>query len=176
MQGAEDRDSEDEGIMARKRLKRPLSLNRVLDGALKELGIEVQLKQHQVWGLWNEVVGPKICHYAQPSSIRGGRLFVAVEDSMWLHQLHFLRHKILLELNRRLGENVLNDIVLRVGEVSPPHPQPREKGPTSPPSQPLSPQDEETIEKILSPIKGQECREVLERVLHLHLCRNKSSQ
>ena len=161
----------------RKRLKRPVPISCLLDDALKRLDLEVKLKQHQVFALWNEVVGPKIVSHAQPTSIRGGRLFVAVEDSMWLHQLDFLKHQILSDLNSRLGKTALCDIVLRVGEVKPLLPAPGEIQWSSPHLQrALGPQQQEEARRILSPIKDQGCQEVLQRILLHHFCRNKYSQ
>jgi predicted nucleic acid-binding Zn ribbon protein len=114
----------------RKRLKKPIPIRFVLDDTLKGMGLELKLKQHQVFALWSEVVGSRISNHTQPTSIRGGRLFVAVEDSMWLHQLSFLKHQILSDLNGRLGPAALSDLVLRVGEVKPTFTPPQEgKGP-----------------------------------------------
>ena len=161
--------------MSRKRLKRPLPITRVLDETLKNLGMEVKLKQHGVWSLWGDVVGPAIFAHAQPSGVRDGRLFVAVEDSLWLHQLNYLKHQILVELNNKLGKAALREIVLRVGEVSSPPLAPGRTDFSSTNSPALTPQDKERMQKILSPVKELPCREVLERVLLLHFCRKESS-
>jgi hypothetical protein len=158
----------------RRRLKRPVPITRVLDETLRHLGVGVKLNQHRVWSLWGEVVGPAISAHAQPSSIHGGRLFVAVEDSLWLHQLNYLRHRVLEELNSRLGKAALKEMVLRVGEVKPPTPSRSLDRPLPLPSS-LAPQDQEKMEEILSPVKELPCREVLERVLLLHFCRKESS-
>jgi hypothetical protein len=161
--------------MSRKRLKRPLPITRVLDETLRNLGMEVKLKQHGVWTLWGEVVGSAISAHAQPSVVRGGRLFVAVEDSLWLHQLNYLKHQILVELNNKLGKAALREMVLRVGEVkAPPLPSGRMHS-SSANSPALTPQDRERMQEILSPVKELPCREVLERVLLLYFCRKESS-
>jgi len=161
--------------MVRKRLKNPLPIARVLDNALKDLGVEVKLKQHRAWSLWAEVVGPAISAHAQPTAIRGGRLFVAVEDSLWLHQLNYLRHQILAELNNKLGKDALRDMVLRVGEVKPPASPSRRAVPSPALLKTLTPQEVERMRELLSPIRELPCCEVLQRILHLHFCRKESS-
>ena len=161
--------------MVRRKLKRPLPITRVLDETLKNLGVEVKLKQHRVWSLWDEVVGPAISAHAQPRAVRDGCLFVAVEDSLWLHQLNYLKHQILTELNSKLGKAGLRQIVLRVGEVKMPAVTPRRTDPPSDIPQPLTPQDEERMKEILFSVKDLPCREVLERVILLHFCRKESS-
>jgi hypothetical protein len=161
--------------MVRKRLKRPLPIAPVLEETLKNLGVAVKLKQHTVWTLWGDVVGPAISAHAQPSGVSDGRLFVSVEDSLWLHQLNYLKHQILMELNSQLGNAALREIVLRVGEVKFP-PLPSRKADFSSTNLPaLSAQDEERMREILSPVKELPCREVLQRVLLLHFCRKESS-
>jgi hypothetical protein len=158
--------------MIRRRLKRPLAVTHILNETLRDLGLEVKLRQYRAWGLWDEVVGPAISAHAQPCSVRGGSLLVAVEDSLWLHQLNYLKHRILVELNERLGKAVLRDMVLRVGEVIPPSPAPMARLPFP---ESLSPSEEERMQRILSPIKDLPCREVVERVVLLHFCRKVSS-
>ncbi|MDH7500568.1 MAG: DUF721 domain-containing protein [candidate division NC10 bacterium] len=160
----------------RRRLKGPVPLRSVLDDTLRRLGLEAKVKQHQAFSLWSEVVGPKICHHAQPTHVRAGRLFVAVEDSMWLHQLNFLKHQILIELNRRLQKAGLCEIILRVGEVRTlPGPSPKtDRSPTRLP-QPLGPREEERVRALLDPIKDPGCQEVVGRLLARFYC-SKSAQ
>jgi len=160
----------------RSRLRSPVPISSVLDDTLRRLGLEAKVKQHQVFSLWSEVVGPKICHHAQPIHVRGGRLFVAVEDSMWLHQLNFLKHQILMELNRKLDKAAIYEIILRVGEVRPLLGQPKDGDPfPCRPQEELGAQQKERVRAILSPIKDQGCQEVLQRLL-LRFYRGRPSQ
>ncbi|GAH02784.1 unnamed protein product, partial [marine sediment metagenome] len=52
-----------------------------------------------------------------PLFVRKGNLFVRVDNSGWLTQLTYLKHKIISELNERLGEESIKNIYFRLGEV-----------------------------------------------------------
>ncbi len=152
-------------------------MDRVLDATLKGLGLEVKLRENEVSALWSEVVGPKISEHAQPIRVRGGRLFVGVEDSVWLHQLSLLREKIVRELNQRAGRTVLKDIVLKVAEISLVPDQDKGKEEMPPPiPEDLIPRDREKVRALLSSIPEEDMREVVGRILIRHFRRKENSQ
>jgi predicted nucleic acid-binding Zn ribbon protein len=60
--------------------------------------------------LWDEVVGQTIAHHARPTRIRRGLLFIAVDGSVWMQELQFLKETIRERLNARLGGDVVRDL------------------------------------------------------------------
>jgi hypothetical protein len=161
----------------RKPLRGLVRIDRVLDGTLKGLGLEVRLRERGISALWSEVVGPKISSHAQPIRVQGSRLFVGVEDSVWLHQLSFLREKILQDLNQRAGQAVLKDIVLQVAEISPvPDQDPEEKDLSPPLPEDLTTRDAERVRELLSFIPEEEIRRVVGRILTRHFRSRETSQ
>jgi hypothetical protein len=164
-------------MVKRRPLRGLVRMDRVLDGTLKGLGLEEKLRENEVSALWSEVVGPKISEHAQPIRVRGGRLFVGVEDSVWLHQLSLLREKILGELNQREGRTVLKDIVLKVAEISPVPNQDKGKKELRPPIlEDLTPRDGEKVRELLSSIREEDMREVVGRILIRHFRHEEDSQ
>jgi predicted nucleic acid-binding Zn ribbon protein len=151
------------------RLRKMLSIRSVVEDTLREMGYGSSLQQHRIFGVWKEVVGPRISPHAQPITFRAGLLIVAVEDSMWLHQLHLFKHRILTDLQARLPEVCIRDMVLRVGAVrGVSGDQLPGEGSTSPEPR-LRQEEREKIEEILSPLSDGECREVVGRILSRHL-------
>lgn len=97
--------------------RQPVRIADAVSAALQRLGLEGRVRQHDVWRVWPSVVGPQIARHAQPYSVWQGRLIVHVTDSVWLHHLSMMRHRLVQALNERLAPAQIREMALRVGEV-----------------------------------------------------------
>ena len=52
-----------------------------------------------------------------PDQIRYKKLYLLVHNSVWLHQLTFLKPTLIQKLNGAAGGELITEIVLRVGEI-----------------------------------------------------------
>lgn len=116
--------------MSRPGWRQPVKIADAISAALQRLGLESRVRQHEIWRVWPLVVGPQIARHAQPYSVWQGRLIVHVTDSVWLHHLSMMRHRLVQAVNARLAPAEIRELILRVGEVpaapvGPPPPQPR---------------------------------------------------
>ncbi len=111
--------------------RQPVRMADAVTAALQRLGLEGRVRQHDIWRVWPSVVGPQIARHAQPHSVWQGRLIVHVTDSVWLHHLSMMRHRLVQALNGRLAPTQIREMVLRVGEVpaAPIGPSPRQSSP-----------------------------------------------
>ncbi len=75
---------------------------------------------YRVWQIWDDVVGPDLAREAQPSKIRLGKLYVTVSSSIRLQEFQFVKHRVRDQLNERLAERVVTDILCFPGTVDPP--------------------------------------------------------
>lgn len=103
--------------MTQRKSKAPEPVNAVLDRVLNSLNLGIKVKQYRIWHVWNSVVGDGIARHAQPQQIRAMVLWVTVSSSAWMQQLEFMKRQIVDRLNERIGEQVINDIRFRIGEV-----------------------------------------------------------
>jgi len=94
-----------------------ISTGAVLKDTLNKLGLDSKIKSHQIWYIWDKVVGPHISNVAQPQDIKGKTLFVNVRDNIWLRQLKFLESMMVDKLNSTIGETVINKIYFKLGEI-----------------------------------------------------------
>ena len=93
-------------------------LNRVSDvltQLLKSLSLEKASHQAAIFGVWERAVGSAIAKHAQPEELRADRLFVLVRSSAWIQELTLLKPTLVSNLNSALGENLVGDLVLRLG-------------------------------------------------------------
>jgi hypothetical protein len=93
------------------------SLSSVLEGVARRLGLEPKLLENRLRRDWVSIVGEPIASNTWPDQIRYKKLYLLVHNSVWLHQLTFLKPTLLQKLNSVAGENLITDIVLRVGEI-----------------------------------------------------------
>jgi len=95
----------------------PERADAILARLAARMGITARLEKEKAVLLWEEVVGEAIARRAAAISVKGGKLFVAVENSVWLQQLALMKEGLIKEINLRLGKAVLDDIVFRIGET-----------------------------------------------------------
>ena len=87
------------------------SLGNVLNRLLERYGLAQRAQEITALNLWPEIVGEKIARVTEARDVREGRLFVRVENSVWRNELYYIKQNIIQELNLRLGQNVIYDIV-----------------------------------------------------------------
>src|SRR6266478_3452009 len=87
----------------------------VLDDLIDRLAFRERLREHAVWNVWAEVVGPLLASRTEPLRIEHGKLFVRVANSTWMQELQFLKDEIRSRLNHRLGAPIVRDIFLILG-------------------------------------------------------------
>lgn len=96
------------------------SVSSVLEGLARRLGIESKLLESRLQRDWVSIVGEPIASNTWPDQIRYKKLYLLVHNSVWLHQLTFLKPTLLHKINAVAGRELIADIVLRVGEIPSP--------------------------------------------------------
>ena len=93
------------------------SLSNILEGLARRLGLESKLLESRLRRNWISIVGEPIASNTWPDQIRYKKLYLLVHNSVWLHQLTFLKPTLLHKLYGVAGGELVTDIVLRVGEI-----------------------------------------------------------
>jgi predicted nucleic acid-binding Zn ribbon protein len=83
---------------------------------LTELRIDRRRAEAEVVKVWNTLLDPQITAHAQPTGLRKGTLFVAVDSNVWLSEIVRYRRKEIIErLRHSFGEDFIKKISFRVG-------------------------------------------------------------
>ena len=93
------------------------SVSSVLEGLARRLGLESKLLESRLRRDWASIVGEPIASNTWPDQIRYKKLYLLVHNSVWLHQLTFLKPTLIHKLNTVAGAELVTDIVLRIGEL-----------------------------------------------------------
>jgi hypothetical protein len=94
------------------------SIASVLTGIARRHGMEAKLLEHKLLTHWPEIAGEPVASHAKPDHIRFKKLYLVVENSVWLQHLTFLKPELIAKINAAAGSAMITDVVLRVGQVS----------------------------------------------------------
>jgi hypothetical protein len=137
----------------------------ILPGALEGMGLVGVIRHLALLRTWEQVIPLRIRERATVETFREGRLYVCVEDPIWLHELHMLRHKLKVMLNKELGEPAVEEIILKIGRASPRSALDTPKARVHKPPAPSS-GAERRIKESLAPFEERPYRDALERLIH----------
>jgi hypothetical protein len=94
-------------------------LPELVTGLIKAQGLEIRMMEYSLQQQWCTIVGPHIAGHTYPEAIRHRKLYLLAENSVWLQQLLFLKSELMTKIAGAIGQEVLSDIVLRVGFLAP---------------------------------------------------------
>jgi len=95
------------------RRKKTQRLGEVIKEYLQEANIEKKLKEVELIHSWEEIVGKPVANRTEKISIKKGKLYVYLKSSVVRNELFMMREKLLEELNKRAGEEIIKEIVLK---------------------------------------------------------------
>jgi predicted nucleic acid-binding Zn ribbon protein len=88
----------------------------VLPRVLADLRIDRRRAEAEVVKVWNELLDPTVVAHAQPTGLRNGTLFVAVDSSVWLSEIvRYRRKEILDRLRHSFGRDLIRKLSFRLG-------------------------------------------------------------
>lgn len=145
------------------------SVSSVLEGLVRRLGLESKLLESRLRRDWVSIVGEPISSNTWPDQIRYKKLYLLVHNSVWLHQLTFLKPTLIHKLNSVAGGDFITDIVLRVGELPEPDHQPASpetlRATLSPPSEALVAEISGHVTTIKDPFLRDRLAQLMAQVL-----------
>ncbi len=80
-------------------------------------GFAVRLCESRLQKQWKALVGEVVASHTWPTRIKFRKLHVAVENSVWLHQLIYLRTTLLEKIQAQMEELYVQDIIFRIGDI-----------------------------------------------------------
>lgn len=88
----------------------PQPISRILDDALRKLGLQERLQERSVLSLWREVVGEKIAAHSRAVDISDGVLILEADHGVWRQEITMLMPTILEKFQTACGPDVVQEI------------------------------------------------------------------
>jgi hypothetical protein len=145
-------------------------LSLTLGSLMRARGIQSRLSEYRIFAQWENTVGSLIAGHAQPVSVRGSKLFLAVDSPAWMQQLSLLKPEIIGKVNKSLGKNAIREIGLNLGQINVER-RPAEDEPGV--AVALSPDERAKIESTVGEIRDPDVRQALRRVMEKDFSRKK---
>lgn len=98
-------------MVIRRTQTRPLK--EIIEEVLKNSGIGQKLKERELIRQWDEVVGITIARSTESIYISDRKLVVKVRSSVIRNELTMIREGLRIELNRRSGQVLIDEIVIK---------------------------------------------------------------
>lgn len=90
----------------------PISIKQLIDRVMLEGDTRETVMQQRASYMWTEVVGAGVNRYTFRRYVDKGVLHVYITSAALKNDLAFMRRNIVEEINRRLGAEVLVDVVI----------------------------------------------------------------
>ena len=97
-------------VLSATKVNNPVPLGASLFRLLRSLGIDVEVKEHQVVAMWPEIAGERISKVSSADRVEGGVLFVKVRNSAWRNELVHFKPELLEMIAQKMGRGVIRDI------------------------------------------------------------------
>ncbi len=85
----------------------------VLEAMVQEYKLKGKLHQTKIQKFWEEVMGTTINNYTRQIKLRGKKLYITIDSASLKQELSFGREKLKNVLNQELGEEYIEDVVIR---------------------------------------------------------------
>jgi predicted nucleic acid-binding Zn ribbon protein len=95
------------------RRNKPVLARDLLSLFLKESGLEKGYRDYKILKLWDEILGVEISHATLSKRLEGRKLYVYLSSSVVRAELYMMRSEIIAEINRRIGENLITELILK---------------------------------------------------------------
>jgi predicted nucleic acid-binding Zn ribbon protein len=86
------------GIFFDMNQKRFARIGDILPAVLKSIGLDKRIRERELLSIWPDVVGEEIAARTEAVNIDHGVLYVHVEHSAWIQELHFMETELLRKL------------------------------------------------------------------------------
>lgn len=88
-------------------------MDELLKEFMKRIPHRTKLQRGMVLHVWPEIVGDKIAAVSKNLHFEGNRLVLEVDNNAWRHEIHMKRFSIAKRLNEKVGNKVVQEIVVR---------------------------------------------------------------
>lgn len=95
--------------------KQPVVIKNIVEDIIKKIEPEKIFKTEVLNSSWAKAIGEDNLRHAKPVEVKNKVLIVHVDSSSWLHKLTMEKARLLTRLRNDLGEDIIEDIRLRIG-------------------------------------------------------------
>ncbi len=85
----------------------------IFDQFAKESGLAEKIKELSIPEIWAEISGESISRVTKVKWFNSGKLCISTNSSTWRAELILRKDDLISEMNKRLGENYIKELVIK---------------------------------------------------------------
>jgi predicted nucleic acid-binding Zn ribbon protein len=89
------------------------SLGEALQHFMRHSRMKGNMQALQITDVWEQIMGATIAKYTESIQISNKTLFITTSVAPLRNELFYQKEKIIQRVNEALGENVINEVVIR---------------------------------------------------------------
>lgn len=89
------------------------SLKDVLKDLVETYRLKSKLNQTRINSIWEQLMGKSISNYTKEIKVRKNKLYLTIESASLRQELSFGKDKIRQMLNEELGEEFIQEVIIR---------------------------------------------------------------
>jgi len=90
-----------------------VSLKEALKEMLEVYRLKAKLNQTKINAVWTKLMGSSINKYTRDIKLRRNKLYITIESASLRQELSFGKEKIVKIINEELGENYIEEVIIR---------------------------------------------------------------
>lgn len=90
-----------------------VSLKEALKEMLEVYRLKAKLNQTKINAVWSKLMGSSINKYTREIKLRRNKLYITIESASLRQELSYGKEKIIKIINEELGENYIEDVIIR---------------------------------------------------------------
>ena len=105
-------------IKMRKKSNKPEDIGGIINQVIKKLDAKTHGAREEIVAAWHKAVEPGAIAHTKPVAIKKNILTIEVDSSTWLYVLSLKKRNILGAMKKTIGDEKIEDIRFRMGEIS----------------------------------------------------------
>ena len=90
-----------------------VTLKEALKAMIEHYRLKGKLNQNRIKSLWAQLMGPSIAGYTKEIRVYKNKLYITIESAALRQELSYGRKKIKKMLNEELGEEYIEEVIIR---------------------------------------------------------------
>lgn len=95
------------------RFGKTMKLDEAVDLLMKQMGLQKKYKEWEVTQIWSDVVGKMIASKTKSLKMADGKLIAGFTSAVVKNELLMVKEGLISALNAKLGEKIVNDIIIK---------------------------------------------------------------
>lgn len=92
--------------------QREITLKEAIDKYIDAFKMRAKFDEKSIEKIWPEVVGSAMATHTKEMKFSDGKLYVKTNSSVARQELSFMRSRLVIAINRKLGKKLLNEIIV----------------------------------------------------------------